>query len=136
MKTNHTLARISGITMALALLASLSIQVGGQEKGATRLLRLSGSSAPSKSEASSFKPMSCATCKDEFVKRVDWTARGANKPALLSAIHLCAGCATDHKVVGHGKAKVSVAAHRCARDGTEGLAGCNGTKSADGAKVR
>ncbi len=44
---------------------------------------------------------SCAKCRNESVKRVDPTVRGANQPATLLAKHLCAGCGTDFATVGH-----------------------------------
>jgi hypothetical protein len=44
--------------------------------------------------------------------------------------HGCEGCGTDWKVVGHGKAKVSVASHKCTCCGEASLACCNTSKAA------
>ena len=133
MKRNHIsiTARLTGIAIALAVVAGIGGLANAQEKGATRLLRLSGALAEPKSAPSDYKPMSCAKCKDEYVRRVDWSARGANKPTITVAKHLCEGCGTDWNVVGHGKAKVSVASHKCTSCGEASLACCNTKKSAD-----
>ncbi len=140
MKVNQitTLARFAGMTIALALLAGLTEvqaqELGSAKGGATKLLELSGPRVASTSEAAVTKPgdskaMSCAKCKDEFVTRVDLSARGANKPAYTVATHLCDGCGTDWNVVGHGKAKASVASHKCTSCGAESVACCSTTKA-------
>jgi hypothetical protein len=130
MKANRitTLARVTGMTIALALFAGVSGQLyaqNGAKGGATKLLELSGGAITSQAEASNDKPMSCAKCKDEFVQRVDRSARGANKPVITVTTHLCNGCGTDWNVVGHGKAQVSVATHKCTSCGAATVACCN-----------
>lgn len=135
MKRNHSsiTARLTGMAIAIALftgVVSVSAQ-NGAKGGATKLLQLNGSLVTPKSEASDYKPMSCGKCKDEYVRRVDWSTRGANKPTITVAKHLCDGCGTDWNVVGHGKAKVSIAAHKCSSCGEASLACCNTKKSAD-----
>lgn len=131
MKTNriNRLARLTGMTIALAVFAGIGGLANAQEKGATRLLRLSGALVEPKSAPSDYKPMSCAKCKDGYMRRVDWTARGANKPTITVAKHLCDGCGTDWNVVGHGKAKASVASHKCTSCGEASLACCNTSKA-------
>ena len=133
MKTNriNTLARLCGLTITLALLAGIGGLANAQEKGATRLLRLSGALVEPKSAPSDYKPMSCAKCKDEYVRRVDWTARGANKPTITVARHLCEGCGNEWVVSGHGKAKTTTAVHVCTSCGAEstGNSGNAATKS-------
>ena len=111
------------------MFAGISGLANAQEKGATKLLRLSGTLVEPKSAPSDYKPMSCAKCKDEYVKRVDWTARGANKPTITVARHLCEGCGNNWVVSGHGKAKTSTASHTCTSCGAESLACCSTTKS-------
>lgn len=69
------------------------------------------------------KKMACASCKDEVVTRVDYTARGVNKPTITAVKHLCDGCETSLKVVGHGKAAKSVATHSCSKS-NDGKADC------------
>jgi hypothetical protein len=131
MKTNriNTLARLCGLTIALASFAGISGIANAQEKGATKLLLLSGRWVTPKVELSDYKPMSCAKCKDESVRRVDWNARGANKPVITVGRHLCEGCGNKWAVSGHGKAATSRALHTCTSCGTETLACCSTSKS-------
>lgn len=131
MKTNHNnrLARLCGLTITLALLAGMSGMANAQEKGATKLLRLGGTLIEPRSSASDSKPMSCLKCKDEYVSRVDWSARGASKPTVLVAKHLCEGCANTLAVSGHGKAKTTTTLHSCSSCGAESLACCSTSKS-------
>lgn len=75
--------------------------------------------------------MACAKCKDKVTSRIDYSARGANKPTIRVVTHLCDGCGTDWTVVGHGKAKQSVATHKCTSCGSENLACCNTSKGSD-----
>jgi hypothetical protein len=136
MKANriNRLARLTGITIALALFAGVAgtaYAQNGAKGGATKLLELNGTLVTPKSGPSDYKPMSCGKCKDEFVKRVDWSARGANKPTITVAKHLCDGCGTEWNVVGHGKAKANVATHKCTSCGEASLACCNTKKSAN-----
>src|SRR5688572_25315643 len=136
MKTNriNTLARLSGMTVALALFAGIAgfanaQEMGSAKGGATKLLQLSGRLVTPKSGPSDHKPMSCAKCKDEYVRRVDWTTRGANKPTITVANRLCDGCGNEWVVSGHGKAKASAAVHKCTSCGAESLACCSTSKS-------
>lgn len=136
MKTNriNTLARLSGLTVALALFSGAAGALNAGEiptgkGGATRLLELSGRLVTPKSEVGEYKPMSCAKCKDEHVSRVDWTARGANKPTITVARHLCDGCGNEWVVSGHGKAKTATASHKCTSCGAESFACCSTGKS-------
>lgn len=135
MKTNSTKtsAHILGLTLALAVLggASSSLKAGEiatGKGGATRLLELSGRLVTPKVELAASKPMSCAKCKDEYVTRVDRTARGANKTTITVANHLCGGCNNEWIVSGHGKAKISTAAHTCTSCGAASLACCSTSK--------
>lgn len=72
--------------------------------------------------------MPCAKCEDKVTTRVDYSARGANKPTIRVVTHQCEGCGTDWSIVGHGKAKQSVATHKCTSCGAETLACCNTSK--------
>ncbi len=136
MKTNlnNTLARVTGFGLAVAFLAGTAgfltaSEVPTAKGGASRLMELTGRPVTPKSEAGNYKPMSCAKCKDEYVRRVDWTARGANKPTVIVANHLCDGCGNEWVVSGHGKAKTSAAVHKCTSCGAESLACCSTSKS-------
>ena len=127
MKTTYinTVARTTGLVITLAMFAGIAGQVGAQEKGATRLLRLSGTLVEPKAEASEYKPMACAKCKEDYFTRNGWSARGANKHDVLVARHLCPGCQTSIATEGHGKAKYDVANHKCTSCGVETLACCS-----------
>jgi hypothetical protein len=137
MKTNRNnrLARMTGFSLAAALLVGTAGALSANEiptakGGATRLLELSGTLVTAKPRTSGVvKPMSCAKCRDQYVSRADGTARGANKPAVTVAKHLCAGCENTWVVSGHGKAKASTAVHTCTSCGAESLACCSTTKS-------
>jgi hypothetical protein len=65
MKANriNTAARLTGMIIALAFFAGVAGEARAQEKGATRLLQLSGRLITPKAESSDYKPMSCGKCK-------------------------------------------------------------------------
>ncbi len=136
MKTNriNTAARLTGLIIALTLFGGAAgtldageIQTG--RGGATKLLELSGRLVTPISDASEPRAMSCAKCRDEYLRRVDWSARGANKPTITVTRHLCDGCGNTWVVSGHGKAKTSTAVHTCTSCGVESLACCTTSKS-------
>jgi hypothetical protein len=133
LRINRT-ARLTGMTIALALLAGAAGELkaqNGAKGGATKLLELSGGLVTPISEPSNYKPMACAKCKDNFSYRVDWAARGANKPTVLVPKHLCDACATAISVEGHGKAKHDVVTHKCGSCGAAALACCNTKKGSE-----
>jgi len=126
MKTNITpIGRLGGLAVAVALFAVVATAANAQEKGATKLLRLSAPQVTPVAVASDYKPMSCANCKDSFVAVPDTEIKGAGARALVSngtptrivAKHLCGTCANKWVVKGHGKAKVSIPVHQCASCG-------------------
>src|ERR1043166_6257496 len=122
----NTLAGLSVLT-AGSLLFAVSIALGAAEiptgKGGAKLLMKP--SVPV-SETSVSRAMSCSNCKDEFIAQKDVSARGANKPVVHVAKHLCTGCSTTIAVAGYGKAKNDVVTHTCSACGTENLACCTG----------
>lgn len=142
MKRNHIsiTARLTGIAIAITLfagVASVSAQ-NGAKGGATKLLQLSGSLVTPKFEPSDYTPMTCGKCKNEVAQVRDTDSKGGARALLTGAPltkfvsrHGCEGCGTDWKVVGHGKAKVSVASHKCTSCGEASLACCNTKKGAD-----
>ena len=75
-------------------------------------------------------PMSCPKCKTEWSSRIDYTARGANKPTVWVAKHLCEGCDTTIGVVGHGKSKHDVVTHKCSACGAPNAGCCATSKGA------
>jgi hypothetical protein len=141
MKTNqiNPMARLCGLTISLALFAGMAgaLQAGEiatAKGGGSRLLDLTGRPVTPRIEVNESKPMSCAKCKDGYVSRVDYTARGANKPDLIIARHLCNSCGNEWVVTGHGKAKTSTAVHTCTTCGAESLTCCSGHSSVPVAK--
>jgi hypothetical protein len=136
MKTNriNRMARLCGLTIGLALFSGAStglraIDIPTGKGGATKLLEVSGRLVTPRSELSTRHPMSCAKCKDVLVRRVDWTARGANNPTITVANHLCGSCGNELVVSGHGKAKTTTAVHTCTSCGAESLACCSTSKA-------
>jgi hypothetical protein len=129
----NKMARLTGMALALALFALTSANVAAQRAqdtakgGGTDLLELNRPAKPAL-KASEHKSMSCATCKDEIVTRVDLTVRGANKPAVSVAKHLCDSCATAISTKGHGKAKNAVVIHKCGSPTAATLACCKTKK--------
>ncbi len=138
------IARLTGTAIAVALFAGIATSAQAQykatgndgitasPKGRQFLDEYKRNHGPASTPAS-VPQMGCAKCKDQVTQRVDWSARGANKPTILVSTHLCKGCGTDWAVVGHGKAKQSVASHKCTSCGAESLACCNTTKGRTGA---
>lgn len=142
MKINriNRLARLTGMTIAIAMLTGIAGSVQAQYKAtgddgitaspkARQFLDEYKRNHTTAAAPAEIPQMACPKCKDKVAKKIDWTARGANKPTILVTTHLCDGCGTDWNVVGHGKAKVSVAAHKCTGCGAESLACCNTSKT-------
>jgi hypothetical protein len=74
-------------------------------------------------------PHACGMCKDQFVTRTDVFAKGANKPTILVAKHLCNDCVTTVTAKGQGKASRDVVTHKCSMSATGGAACCAAKKS-------
>lgn len=117
MNTNrlNIMTSFAGLTLALALFAGTTTELKAQTtpKGATKLIELSGAGVTPQTEPARAVMMDCAKCKDEVTQKVDRSARGANKPLVTVAKHLCESCATTIGVTGHGKAKRNVVNHSC-----------------------
>jgi hypothetical protein len=142
MKTTriNTMARFTGITIALALFVGVAVEAKAQEKGSAKgggikLLQLSGSKAVPPAAPSDYKQMSCGKCKDVVVTRAITDPKGLGARLLAGGVatdsvaqHLCDGCGVDWTISGHGKAKVAVANHNCTSCSAESLACCNTTK--------
>jgi hypothetical protein len=139
MKTTriNSMARLTGLTIALALLTGIAGNANAQElettkgAGARRLLELNRKFPKPAPAESVYQPMSCLKCKDEVLKTKDWTARGANKPYVTIVRHLCAGCSDTITVTGHGKEKQNVVTHKCTSCGAEDSACCNTKKGSN-----
>ena len=134
MKTTTVMAALAGIALFAFSSPVLAQYKSTGDDGITASPKLrerlddwnrSHSPAPKPAE---IPQMACAKCTDKMIRKVDWTARGANKPTILVATHQCEGCGTDWKVVGQGKAKQSIATHKCTGCGSENLGCCNTSK--------
>ena len=131
MKTSRikTLAQMTGLGIALALLAGVAGEVKAQEKGGERLLKLNAAPKPALAPAQQ-AGMSCPKCKDVFTTQSDLTPRGLGARTLVAggaptqtvARHLCDGCSVEWIITGHGKAKEAVAIHKCASCEAKNLA--------------
>jgi hypothetical protein len=118
-------ARLAGLALSLLVIAGLAGALTAQEKftgkGGAKLL-LTPTSTQSVAVT---QPMSCPKCKDQWVARKDASARGAIKPSVLVAQHLCGGCQTTLTVAGQGKAAHQMAAHICPASTPATLACCS-----------
>lgn len=140
MKTTrkNSTASLAGLTVALALFVGIASEVRAQETtkgaGALRLLEINKKPAKTKAEPAKAesKEMSCEKCKDEVLVTRDWTARGATPSYVTIVRHLCKGCKDELNLVGHGRAKETVAMHKCTSCGSDDQACCNMKK---GSKV-
>lgn len=121
----------------MALFAGVAGIANAQEKGATRLLRLSGTLVEPKSAPSDYKSMSCAKCTDRVVEVKDnIPTKGAGARALLVggvptkkvSTHECEGCGNTWLLKGHGKAKTMMAVRTCTSCGAESLDCCSTSK--------
>jgi hypothetical protein len=75
--------------------------------------------------------MACSKCKDTLVSGRNTEPKGAGAGTLMGqttklvAQHLCGACRMDWTIVGTGKAKQSVATHKCSAGGSENPACCS-----------
>ncbi len=128
------------VSSTFAVAAVLAGWSGGQAQagespttkgaGAAKLLEISRPNAAPAERIDTSTFMSCPKCKTEWSSRIDYTARGANKPTVWVAKHLCEGCDTTIAVVGHGKAKHDVVTHKCSACGAPDAACCATSKGA------
>jgi hypothetical protein len=142
-KRNNTMARLTGITIGLALFAGVAGVANAQFKPAaddgtyaSPKLRqqLDDQTAWRNTAPAAAASMACPRCKDEYYGQIDRTARGANKPLVFVARHLCGGCETTIAVEGTGKARHDVAIHKCNSCGVASLACCSTKKSGEATK--
>lgn len=139
MKTSRIsmVSTVAGLIAVLALSATAAfgqVPEKGSAKGGAMLLM---KHRPPVSEPSNYQPMSCPKCKDTTtVVRDNEPTKGAAAkaqlaqgiPTKLVSRHECEGCRNEWKTTGHGKAKVSVAIHKCTSCGSEDAACCNTKK--------
>ena len=119
----NLISSLIGTTAALAVAASImapNFSSADQIKGAQSLTKPVATSAPV-----AVASMNCGSCKTDSTSRIDTSARGAMKPAVLSSTHGCASCSTSVKTSGVGKAAVDVVNHTCAMGGNQTASCCN-----------
>jgi len=112
--------------LALGTLGLLGPDLASAEgKGASKLMFTStGALTHSQSAQSNPAGMSCAQCKDAYVKVLDTSAKGMRAGAQKNvAVHLCASCQTRIASAGSGKTQVAKVAHTCGSNGSA-QAGC------------
>lgn len=91
--------------------------------------------------------MACPKCTDFTYAIPDLEPRGLGARTLMAGgtpmkwvrSHNCIACGTEWKIVGHGKAKQSIATHTCRpRCGSQDLACCNtsGTAPTKGMEIK
>jgi len=121
MKTTKNLITLAA---GLALIVgTVSAQPGNNIAASPKAREMMNSQAVVAPQAVSAARHSCAMCRDEYVTRVDQTAKGAIKPTVTVMNHLCPGCETTGAAVGQGKAARNIVSHKCVIDGTAS-AGC------------
>jgi hypothetical protein len=124
----NLIGALTGITLfsfAITLSAQYSA-TGGDGVTASPKVRQSLNERPLTTQTTvAAKAMPCSNCKDEFTRRIDWTAKGATKPSVLVPKHLCSACATTITVAGTGKAKYNIAKHECTFAGVKDFTCCN-----------
>ena len=121
MKTNKTLiATFAGIALfAFAGSAPAQYKAVGDDgiAASPKLRELIDARKSAQPAPTAVEPMACPKCKTGVTRRVDWTARGANKPTVLIAKHLCERCDTTISTTGQGKASRDVVTHGCSMSG-------------------
>lgn len=113
---------MAAVVAMTSLLAAPTLTFA-QEKGATKLLKLSAINTVADAEA--VQPgdtvvMSCPKCKDSWVTIVQApTKTGAKPEEKTVARHECPGCEHKYVTEGHGKAKTDKLVHICKQCGSE-----------------
>jgi hypothetical protein len=116
---NNIMKSLVGSGLALALAAvvwSPAVVSAQQVKGAQLLMNKPVSVSVAAAPAA--RPMACPKCTTEFSSRVDNSVRGANKPVVTAAKHLCGGCDTSIKTTGVGKHATDAVVHTCSMNGS------------------
>jgi len=102
---------ILAATIALAVASSPAL---AQEKGATRLMKLSTVPDMQQVDAGDSLLMSCPKCKDTYSTVVTKPMKGMQPAEVQQVIkHLCPGCTTSIKTVGVGKNAKDKLVHTC-----------------------
>lgn len=106
--------------MAITAIAVVSNQALAQEKGATRLMKITTPQDVQQIEAGDTLVMSCPKCKDTFVTVVTKPMKGMQPAEVREVIkHLCPSCTTTIKTEGVGKNAKDKLVHTCNSCGSE-----------------
>lgn len=109
----------------VAAIAWLSNPAQAQEKGATRLMKLSTLQDIQQVDKGDSIVMSCPKCKDTYVTVVSKPVKGMRDSEVKSVLkHLCPNCATTIKTKGMGKNAKNVLVHTCNSCGSEDVYCC------------
>ncbi len=142
MKTSrvNVLSTVAGLIAVLAFSATAAfgqVPEKGSAKGGAMLLM---KHRPPVSKPANYQPMSCPKCKDfTWTVKDNEPTKGAaaraqlagGVPTKLVSSHECKGCGVEWKSTGHGRAKVTVAIHKCTSCGSEVATCCNTKKDSE-----
>ncbi|HTL73924.1 MAG TPA: hypothetical protein VL863_11530 [bacterium] len=107
---------------ALALIPNLTM---AQEKGATRLMKLSTVQDLQQVDTGDTIIMTCPKCKDTYATVVTKPMKGMQPAEIKQVVkHLCPTCTTTIKTVGVGKNAKDTLVHTCNRCGSEDVSCC------------
>lgn len=131
----NRLIRTAGATVTVILIGmsvALSQEPGTARGGGAKLI---GKNTQAISTASVLKSHPCDKCVTEMVQIRDSTSKGGAAALATGAPlnrtvakHGCNDCKTEWKVVGHGKAKAALAAHKCSALATDAAECCKTAK--------
>jgi hypothetical protein len=108
--------------LALAVLPTLTF---AQEKGATKLMKLSTVQDLQQVEAGDTIIMSCPKCQDTYATVATKTMKGANPEEVKVMVkHLCPTCTTTIKTEGVGKNAKDTLVHTCNSCGSADVSCC------------
>lgn len=108
------------ILAAVVALALVSNQAMAQEKGATRLMKLSTVQDVQQVDTGDTILMSCPKCKDTYATVVTKPMKGMQPAEVQQVIkHLCPNCTTTIKTEGVGKNAKDKLVHSCNSCGSE-----------------
>ena len=105
---------------AVVAFALVSNQAMAQEKGATRLMKLSSVQDVQQVDTGDTILMSCPKCKDTYATVVTKPMKGMQPAEVQQVIkHLCPNCTTTIKTEGAGKNAKDKLVHSCNSCGSE-----------------
>lgn len=112
------------LTAVLAL-AALPMLTFAQEKGATRLMKLSTVQDLQQVDAGDTIIMSCPKCQDTYATVVTRPMKGMQPAEIKQVVkHLCPACSTTIKTEGVGKNAKDKLMHTCNQCGSTDVTCC------------